>query len=197
MPAQERGHDQGDQAEDQVGLAEMASLEPRGPLDLADQERRRHADEHQYAEDVDEEEEPALVPEPRDRPVAVDGAEERHHDRREEDDEAPEDQRVDDPRDEALEELALAEHDRRLGADAPTEVAAPVGRLAHPDEPVEEVRALGEEAACDRDQEAQRDADSAVLMFPGGRRQPDTSARVRLIAAVSAGTISCMSPITA
>ena len=80
-----------------------------GPLHLADQERGRHADEHEDAEDVDEEEEPALVTEPRDRPVAVDRAEERHHDRREEDDEPPEDQRVDDARDEALEELPLAE----------------------------------------------------------------------------------------
>ena len=57
--------------------------------------------------------------EPRERPSSPSTAPiERHHDRREEDDEAPEDERVDEAGDEALEELPLAEDDRRLVAHA-------------------------------------------------------------------------------
>ena len=41
VPAEQRRHDQRDQPEDQVGLAEVAPLEPRRPLHLADPERRR------------------------------------------------------------------------------------------------------------------------------------------------------------
>ena len=50
--------------------------------------------------------------EPRQRRVLVDRGDHRHHDRREEDEEAPEDERVHQPRHEALQELALAEDDR-------------------------------------------------------------------------------------
>ena len=65
MPEQQGQHDQRDQAEDQIGLAEVAALEPLGALHLPDPECRRDADEHEHDEDVDEQGEPSLVPEPR------------------------------------------------------------------------------------------------------------------------------------
>ena len=49
-------------AEDQVRLAEVAALEPRRALHLADRRTPpTHADEHQHREQVDQEREPALV----------------------------------------------------------------------------------------------------------------------------------------
>ena len=62
MPEQQRDHDRRDQRQDEVGLAEMAALEPLGLLHLADPERGQHAREHEHAEDVDEQRVPALVP---------------------------------------------------------------------------------------------------------------------------------------
>ena len=119
VPEEERAHDPGDEREDEVGLAEVAALEPPRPLHLADPERGRDADEHERAEEVDEEREPALALEPRERRsvrearLAVDDVDQRDEDRREEDDEAPEDERVHEPGAEPLEELPLAEDDRR------------------------------------------------------------------------------------
>ena len=118
VPEQQREHDHRDQPEDQVGLAEVAALEPLGALHLADPERRDHADEDEHDEEVDEEREPALMPEPGKRRAFRDGADQRHHDRREEDQEAPEDEGVDEARAEPLEELLLAEHDNGLVAHA-------------------------------------------------------------------------------
>ncbi len=186
VPEKQRRHDHGDQAEDQVGLTEMAALEARGPLDLADPERGDHADEDQDAEDVDEEEVPALVAEPRERPVLVDRSEQRHEDRREEDDEPPEDEGVDETGDDALEELPLTEHDGRLGPRPSTGVAGAVGRLPEPDDAVEEVGTTPEEHSCDheRDEKGER----------GGECGHGRAARS---AAEIAGTTSCMSPITA
>ena len=62
--------DPGDQREDEVGLAEVAPFEAPWPLHLADPERGRDADEHEDAEDVDEEREPALALEPGERRAA-------------------------------------------------------------------------------------------------------------------------------
>ena len=59
--------DPGDEPEDEIGLAEVAALEPLRPLHLADPERGRDADEHERAEEVDEEREPALPLEPGER----------------------------------------------------------------------------------------------------------------------------------
>ena len=69
---------------------------------------------HQHREDVDEQREPPLASEPRDRLVACRRPRSRHHDRREEDEEPPEDERVHQARDEPLEQLALAQRDHDL-----------------------------------------------------------------------------------
>ncbi len=89
-------------------IARIRSASPRwlpskraGPLHLADQHRADHAGQHQHREHVDQQREPALVAEPRQRGVAVDRADHRDHDRREEDEEAPEDRRVHQARDRA------------------------------------------------------------------------------------------------
>ena len=135
VPEQEREHDHRDQAENEIGLAEVAALEARRALHLADPERGRDPDEDEHAEEVDEEREPALMAEPRERRALVDGGDHRHHDRREEDEEAPEDERVDEAGAEPLQELLLPEHDDGLVAGADRDVVEPLHRLAEPDEP--------------------------------------------------------------
>ena len=94
---------------------------------------------------------------------------------------------MDEAGDDALEELSLAEHDRRLRAHSAGGVAGPVRRLAEADDPVQEVRAPGEQASCDRQGGEQRQTGRE-------RAHPERAAR---IAALIAGTISCMSPTTA
>ena len=49
VPQQQRQRDRGDQPQDQVGLAHVRALEALGPHDLADVQRRDHADEDQTA----------------------------------------------------------------------------------------------------------------------------------------------------
>ncbi len=191
----ERRDDQRDQAEDQVGLAEVASLEPRRPLHLADEERRGHADEDEDAEDVDEEEEPTLMAEPRQRPVAVDRPEQRHHDRREEDDEPPEDEGVHEAGHEPLEQLPLAEHDRRLRPDAAPHVAGAVGRLTRGG-PTGRGRSRAGGTACRRRRRRGR-ARAPRLQCSCANALSRHDERAARMAAESAGTISCMSPITA
>ena len=149
VPEQQRQHDQRDQPEDEVGLAEVAALEPLRPLHLADPERGGDADEHEHDEEVDEECEPALRSEPRQRLALRDRADQRHHDRREQDQEAPEDERVDEAGAEALEQLLLAEHDDRLVAHPLRHVVEALHRLAEPDEPGEQERAAAEQRARD------------------------------------------------
>ena len=157
VPEQQRQHDQRDQAEDEVGLAEVAALEPLRLLHLADPERGRDPDEHEHDEEVDEEREPALRAEPRQRLALGDGADQRHHDRREEDEEAPEDERVDEAGAEALEQLLLAEHDDRLVAHALRGVVEPLHRLAEPDEAGEQQRAAAEQRARDAEDDEEGD----------------------------------------
>ena len=82
VPQQQRDRDRRDQPQDQVGLAEVAALEALRPLDLADPQRAGHADQHQHREQVDQERVPALVAEPRERGVLVDGPDHGDHDRR-------------------------------------------------------------------------------------------------------------------
>src|SRR5581483_4343260 len=131
--------------------------------------------------------EPALPPEPREARTPVDGADARHHDRREEHEEAPEDERVHRAGHEPLEQLALPEHDRRLVAHPRGDVAAAVDGLAGAHEAHEEQRAPGEErpGGC----EERREGDGAG----GDRYEPCAF----LSSAVIAGTISCRSPTTA
>ena len=66
--------------------------------------------------------------------ASVDGGDHRHHDRREEDEEAPEDERVDQPGAEPLEQLLLAEDDDRLVPGADRHVVEPLHGLAEPNE---------------------------------------------------------------
>ena len=77
--------------------------------------------------------------------MTVDCADERDQDRRQQDEEAPEDDGVQCPRDEPLEELPLAEHDLGLCAKPLRHVVEPLDRLAQPYEPPEQPRAPCEE----------------------------------------------------
>ena len=115
----------------------------------------------------------------------VDDRDHRERDRREEHDEGPEDEGVHQARDEPLQQLALAEHDDRLLAQAVGHVVAALdaGRLAHPDEPRQQQHAAGEEDAGDGD--------------GGGQREAGDHPLTRRSSAVIAGTISSTSPITA
>ena len=176
VPEQQRDDDAGDPGEDQVGLAEVAALEPVRAHDLADVERRRDADEHEHGEHVHQQPEPALVAEPRKRRLAVDDADHRDHDRREQDEEAPEDERVHQAGDELLEQLALPEHDDRLLAQAVGHLVGAVDprRLAHPDEPHEQPRAPREDAAEQRERR-----DEAQRAHGGRHQQAAATARAR------------------
>ena len=153
VPEQQRQHDQRDQPEDEIGLTEVAALEPLRPLHLADPERGGDADEDEHDEEVDEECEPALRSEPRQRLALRDRADQRHHDRGEQDEEAPEDERVDEAGAEALEQLPLAENDDRLVAHPLGHVVEPLHRLAEPDEAGEEERPAAEQGARDAEDE--------------------------------------------
>ncbi len=187
VPADQRDHDGGDQPEDQVRLAAVRALEAARPHHRADHDGGRDADEHEDDEEVDEQHVPALVPEPRQRRVHVDRGDHRHEDRREEDEEAPEDERVHQPRHDALQQRALAEHVDRFVADARRRVAGAVRRARGADEPREEQRAPAEQRA--RHDEQRRESDRA-----GGDAYVP---RAFLSSALMAGTISCRSPITA
>ena len=187
VPEQQRGHDPGDQGQDQVGLAQVTALEARRALDLADHHRADHAGQHQHGEEVDHQRKPALVPEPGQRGLAVHGSDHRDHDRGEEDEEAPEDRRVDQPRHQPLQQLALPEHDRRLVAHALGHVVEALGRLAEPDQVHEQLGPAGEQEAADRQQGGKRQRS----------RQDVYAGRAFLSSALIAGTISLRSPITA
>ena len=167
MPEQQRQHDQRDQPEDEVGLAEVAAPEPLRPLHLADPERGGDADEDEHDEEVDEECEPALRSEPRQRLALRDCADQRHHDRREQHQEAPEDERMDEAGAEALEQLLLAENDDRLVAHPLGHVVEALHRLAEPDEPGEKERPAAEQGARDaEDERGGRAAETVVLTVP-------------------------------
>ena len=117
-------------------------------------------------------------------------ADDRHEDRREEDDEAPEDERVHEPGNEALEELPLTEDDRGFVADAHREVGRAADRLSRAHQPCEEERAAREDPAGNRDRDDERDRGGDAR----GRAQLP---RAFLSSAEIAGTTSCRSPITA
>jgi hypothetical protein len=90
-------------------------------------------------------------------------------------------------RHEPPEQLALAEHDHRLVAEASGDVVAAVDRLAGPNEPRQVDGAPEEEAARDEEQGGERDRAGGDGYVP----------RAFLSSAEIAGTISCRSPITA
>jgi hypothetical protein len=90
VPDEQGEDDRALEQQDVVGDLEVRAHEPDRALAEPDGERDRHADQGAHREQVDEQGEPALLGEPRDRPVDVHRAEERHHDRRQQDEEAPE-----------------------------------------------------------------------------------------------------------
>jgi hypothetical protein len=181
---QQRRHDARDPGQDQVRLAEVAALEPARPHDLADVQRRRHADQRQHAEDVRQ----RVVPRPVRRRLRVDDLDHRDEDRREQHDERPEDERVHQARDEPLQQLALADDDDGFGAQPLRHVAGAVDarRAAHPHEPAQQEHAAGEQRARDGDGGGERE-----------RARDHERPRTRRSSAVIAGTTSSTSPITA
>ena len=138
VPQQQRGHDPRDPGQYQICLAQVAALEAPRPQHVPDVEGRHDAAQHERREDVDEQRVPALVAEPRQRPAVVDDADHRDQDRRQQHAEAPEDDCVHEPGAQPREQLALAEHDRRLVARAPAGVAAPLDRRRCSQQPREE-----------------------------------------------------------
>ena len=176
----------------------MAAYEPARPLDLSDHERRDDAGEHQHGEHIDEECIPALLPQPWQRRVLVDDPDHGDKDRREQDDESPEDRRVHQARQEALEELALSHDHHRFGTSAGGQVVEAFDWLAHPNEPVEEERTATEQRDRD-DQNNGKDRRGDHPLSPSGRGPGRGACTARLLrsSAEIAGTISLRSPTTA
>ncbi len=151
------------------------------------------------------------------RRLAVDDSDQRQEDRREEDEEAPEDEGVHEAGHEALEQLPLTEDDRRLVPHPRGELGR-CGRRACPGgRGGQEPGATGRRARPRRRRSGERESRGdaggrAHLVVRGpasaGRRRCRATRRVRLeprshharasrIAAETAGTTSCRSPITA
>ena len=187
MPEQQRGGDDRDQGQDQVGLAQVAAGKARRPQHLADVHGAEHPDEHQDREHIDQEGEPALLTQPGQRGVLGDGPDEGDQDRRGENEKAPEDEGVDQPRPQALEQLALAEDDRGLVTYPSRGIVGPRNRCPGPDQCQQEPHALPEQHRARPRQRGQhhRGHDDAYVPF------------TFLISAEIAGTTSCRSPITA
>ena len=183
VPQEQRDHDSGDQAEDQIRLAEVTAHETRRPLHLTDHESGDDAGQDQQREDVDQERVPALRSEPGQGGASIDRANHRDQDRREQDEETPEDGRVHESRQQSLQELALTDHDRGLRPCPGGHVVEPGGGLSRADQPVKKLCSSREE--CDRDCERQGERD--------GLR--DDHRRLRISAEI-AGTISFRSPVT-
>jgi hypothetical protein len=94
---------------------------------------------------------------------------------------------VDQPGDEPLEQLALAQHNHCLVLDALGHVIEAVDRLAEPDQGDEQAGPTGEERAADRQEDGERD-----------RSERDVYEDCAFLSsAVIAGTTSARSPITA
>ena len=179
VPGEQREHDQRDQAEDEVCLTEVAAPETLRSLHLADPERGGDADEHEHHEEVDDQGEPPLRAQPRHGLALCHGGDQRHHDRREEHQEAPEDDRVDQPRDEPLEQFPLPEHDHRLVANPPRHVVEPLRRLAQPNEPREHERASAEQRPRDREHGDESECRQGRLHQVAGEATPRSSAAAR------------------
>jgi hypothetical protein len=144
VPEQQRHDNARDEEKDQIRLADVAALEAWRPLHLAYDERRDHARQHEQCEHVDQQRVPALRAEPRQGRVRIDRADHCDHDRREQDEEAPEDRGVHQPRQQALQQLALPHHDDRLLPCPGRDVSKTLCRLAHADQAIEQQRPAGE-----------------------------------------------------
>ncbi len=112
--------------------------------------------------------------------MRVGRADHRDDDGREQDDEAPEDDRVHQSRAEALQQLALADHDHRLGAHSRGQLVEPRRGPALAHDPVEAPGLAPEQPERDYQRERQR----------GGTH------RFLRISAEIAGTTSLRSPTT-
>ena len=178
----------GDHGQDEVGLAEVAALEALRALDLADAERPDHAEQHGHREHVDQQREPALVAEPRQRGVLAHRPDHRDDDRREEDDEAPEDQRVHEPRARAA-GTACAGPARSSPRCARARGTSPVRSTGLPSR-TRSTSSLARRA--NRPPQTASAAASATAPASDGYAE-----RAFLSSAVIAGTISVRSPITA
>ena len=198
VPQQEGDDDPGDQQQDEVGLAHVAAGEAARPLDLADDESRDHAGKHEHCEGVDEERIPALLPKPGQGRVLVDEANHGGQNRWEQDDEAPEDRCMHQAREQALEQLALADDHDGLGAGARGQVVESLQGFPHPHEPVEEQRTAAEQRDRD-DQDGGQGGRSDHPLSPSGRGpgRGACTARPLRSSAEMAGTISLRSPTTA
>jgi hypothetical protein len=94
---------------------------------------------------------------------------------------------VDQPGNEALEQLALTEDDLRLVADPDRDVVEALGRPAEPEQVDQELCAAREQETADREGRREGDRSDGDVYGP----------RAFLSSAVMAGTISVRSPITA
>ena len=102
-----------------------------------------------------------------------DGADQRHHDRREEDEESPEDEGVDQAGAETLEQLLLAEYDDRLVAYPLRHIVEPGHRLAEADELRQHECAAGEEETGDAEDEEEREGGDGCSHAAEPRRQAE------------------------
>ena len=136
----------------------MAADEPLGPLHEPDPQRHADADEHQRAEDVLDEPEPARAPDPRQGEVRVDDLAHRLGDRGEEHEEAPEDEGVHEAGCEPLEELALGQHVGALTGDPSRQVAASVHGPAKGVQTGEQARPAREQPAREEDDHGEEGA---------------------------------------
>ena len=174
-----------DQREDEVRLAEMAALEARGRCTLRIAAAADHAASTTWRTRP-QQGEPALVAEPGQRRLAGRPRRSSRSGSWGRGLEAPEDRGVDQPRHEALEQLALPENDLRLVADAPGQVVEALGGLAE---------RRGRRAASPGVRTEPQTA-SAAASASAPSASAVSGGRALLSSSVIAGTISVRSPIT-
>ena len=124
---------------------------------------------------------------PRERGVLGDDADHGDDDRRAQDEEAPEDEGVDEAGAEALQQLALAQHDRRLVLGAAGALAGALHRSARLQQLHQEPHPDDEQTPAHRQRGGEQDGGDGYADVP----------RTFLISAEMAGTTSCRSPMTA
>ena len=130
---EQRDDDQEDEAEDPVGLPPVAADEAFGALEQPDADRDRDPDQDAGREHVLDQPQPVGAADQRQLERRIDQLAHDLEDRGEQDQEPPEDQRVHQAGERALEELALAEDLDAFTGDPARDVAAfarPGGRAA-------------------------------------------------------------------
>jgi hypothetical protein len=131
----------------------MAPDEALGALEHPDADRERDPDQHAGREDVLDQAHPSRAADQRELEGRVDQLPHDLDDRGEQDQEPPEDQRVHQAGERALEELALREYLGALTSDPAGDVAAAFDRASEAHEPREQACPAGREPARDADQE--------------------------------------------